>query len=379
MDTILLLIKNLLTVQIEKKDQSMRHLLIGLVCLPMWFSTSVSGNELAAIAKNGRYLVVDLTTFNVTDVGDLRRFGLFTIDSAIAGSSVGEAVLEADITSKQLDKNGLAARHVRVKLDRLGINQFSLPPTSVISFTPGNMRWVDGDKQKRISFVGSAKGDPLVFYSNALKKISKRTEQSISVGLPGIGYGVSCADVNDKVVIGTWHHRVVNLSGEKQLEKLDGIAGDNHDFHLTDITDRCHVLMSSKPETDAVQIVLRRVIDIEKNKAMGTFESHRSANFALYNNGTLLLEQKLKSTVVGDGPGVRTTATGVFRVIDSQTGSDVKQFEINGLSSNVIKVVETNSQYLAVLASEYKLQILNLQSYKIIKTIKIPFKRFLVI
>ncbi len=357
----------------------MRHLLIGLVCLLMWFSTNVSANELAVIAKNGRYLVVDLTTFNVTDVGDLRRFGLFTIDSAIAGSSVGEAVLEADITSKPLDKNGLAARHVRVKLDNLGINQFSLPSTSVIPFTPGNMRWVDGDEQKRISFVGSAKSDPLLFYNNMLKKISKSTEQSTSEWPLGIGYGVSCTDVNDEIFIGTWHHRIVNLSGEKQIEKLDGIAGDNHDFHLTDITDRCHVLMSSKPVSDDAQTMFRRVIDIEKNKAMGMFESHRSANFALYNNGKQLLEQKLKSTVVGAGPGVRTTATGVFRVFDSQTGNVIKQFKISELSSSIIKVVETNSQYLAVLAGEYELQILNLQSHKIIKTIKIPFKKFLVI
>ena len=251
-DIILLLIKNQLTVQTEKKDQSMRHLLIGLVCLLMWFSTNVSANELAVIAKSGRYLVVDLTTFNVTDV-------------------------------------------------------------------------------------------------------------------------------NDEIFIGTWHHRIVNLSGEKQIEKLDGIAGDNHDFHLTDITDRCHVLMSSKPVSDDAQTMFRRVIDIEKNKAMEMFESHRSANFALYNNGKQLLEQKLKSTVVGAGPGVRTTATGVFRVFDSQTGNVIKQFKISELSSSIIKVVETNSQYLAVLAGEYELQILNLQSHKIIKTIKIPFKKFLVI
>lgn len=352
----------------------MRHLLTSLVCLLMCYPTVATSNELAAIARDGRYLIINLDTFELADVGDLKRLGLFSIDNAIAGSSVREAILEADITTKQPAENGLYAKHVNVKLNHLGVNQSTLPPTAIIDFEEGPMRWVDGDKQKQIVFVQSGDTKLATLYDNTLKKVINST-----TALPsGAGHGPVCIDANGKILIGAWYNKVTDPFGMHQTEKLDATAA-NKGFYLTPITSQCKALMSAKPDSVYAKTIRRRVIDIEKNHAMPIFDGHRAANMVLYNNGKYLLEQKLNSVAVGSGPGVKTTATGAFRIFQSDTGKLVNQFEIIKTTANLVKVVKVNSQNIAILVGQQQLLFLDLQSHKVVKTIKVPFTRFIII
>ena len=355
----------------------MRTLIIFLLSFTLFSSFSIKAIEIAAITHEGPYAIINVNNFEISDVGDLRRFGFIYVNNAIPGSTYESAVIMAEFFKEPAptDRGFNHSQLTLNKLTKLNHDRSYIPKGHTINLEDENYaQWVANDPQKRIILMSSEDKKTITTYNENLQKL-----EQTQLNLNHQAYNaLSCTNKTEDILMIGWKDLLL-LKKEKDntIIKKQSLAEPQLNLRATDIAEDCYVVMTLEHSQN--QPITIRVINLATNIVQKPFTTNGYGEYNLYNDGQLLLKQLLNATSIPNTPAIKTLPTENFVLYNTQTGEKVKEFKIPNQNATLKKVVKTDKGYIAILGGPQNIQFVSLETFKSLKTIKLPFKRFFVI
>jgi hypothetical protein len=331
--------------------------------------------DIAIVARDGRYIVVSGDDLTEKDVGNLWWMGIRTIDDVVRQSTLRRAgflvELRIDASTGEAHQSELAV------LQDLGRNlPLAGADVPILAIDFDQAWWVDDSNESELIVVrGRSGAASMTLYSSELE--TRVTDLPLSVPL---GSGVSCRD-GDRIIVGALRHRAIIADATFTVDTLPS-ATPRDSRSLGVAPAGCIGVVGSlrdaqpNADTSTATAFDVRTVDLATNEAGPVFQKDRPSAVALFAQGSLLFEQDRDATPEGE-VGFRLTPTGRVRVIDVQTGSVVRAAELPS-AGPISRLFCRNDRERLVMAAEGEIHLIDLASLGIVASRQIPFDRYFV-
>ena len=181
------------------------------------FAFSAKSTEIAAIEHDGRYMVFDLNTFEISNVGDLSRFGFIYVNHAIPGSTYDSAVIVAEFFKEPspTDKSFNHSQLTLNKLTKLNHDRSYIPKGNTINYNEQYIRWVANDSKQRIIAMSRTDKKTTTIYDKNLTQIKQHkfdkdhkihnaaacTNENGDIVMAGLTKTITYADINKQTIV----------------------------------------------------------------------------------------------------------------------------------------------------------------------------------
>ena len=349
-------------------------LLLNFILLTTFSAKSI---EIAAIAHDGRYTVIDLDTFEISNVGDLRRFGFIYVNDALPGSTYESSVIVAEFFKEPTEGGFDHSQLTLNKLTKLNHDHLNIPKGHTINYDEQYARIVAHDPQKRTILMSRADKKTALIYDENLKLIR---QHKFDINHQNHN-AAACVNKNGDIIMAGLYKSITFIDYDRQITKYDKklTTKNMQNFGVLNISDGCYALMTSGVTKNQPDKIYRKVLNIKTNIAQKPFMTFGDGKYSLINNGQLLLQQQLNAIPIPNTPAFTMSPTEDFILYNTHTGQIVKQFKIPNQNATLKKVVKTDKGYIAILGGPKNIQFVSLGTFKSLKTIKLPFERFFVI
>jgi hypothetical protein len=351
----------------------LRHVTV-LFILGAQYSANAACDQHVVMSADAKYLVLDSTTLEVNDVGNLWWLGIRRIESVVPHSTKFNAALWV---SQLLNADGELLNSSRdpllVVLQNLGraTKPGGVPPIIREKWVNKGW-WVPNLKESRLMVFG-AMGDE---YAIGVFDSADDDLQIYATDDPTIGFGMTCVlPTGDLMNFGLTNKFTFEGTRVQEAKIVSEFASSN--YRMTGVQNGCTGLMANfetqnpaNTGTDAKVDIA--VVDASADAVISEFETKRFVENFLFDRGRKILQHDQNVQAARHG-GITSDPSNRLRVIDATTGNTVLARELPFSGQVQLASCQDGDKQFATIRAGSILHLIDTTDLSVVASRAVPF------